>query len=182
MTRHELEQHRVAGESHGLRAGGAPDAVGVGRERAPIGGVGCPRRRAPDERQSCAEGTGQLLVPGLTLLEVGEPRAIRLSERLDGVDVAARRRQRERTGPAVVVDVAHRALAPGLVAAPITQEGDEHVVALLEDVGGDLQLCPDLALDRVAPGVDGGRDGLDDDGARGRVDRARAHGWLTRRD
>jgi hypothetical protein len=182
VTCHELDQRRVAGEPHGLRAGGPRDAVGVGRERAPVGGVGCPRHRAADERQSCTEGAGQLLVPGLALLEVGEPRAVRLGERLDGVDVAARGRQGERTGPAVVVDVAHRALAPGLVAAPISQEGDEHVVAFLEDVGGDLQLCADLALDRVAAAVDGGRDGLDDDGTRGRVDRPRAHGWLTRRD
>src|SRR6185295_16279460 len=84
----------------------------------------------------------------------------------DRVEVARAVGGGEASSPAVVVHEAHRGLAPvRLVGAPILEEGAEHLVAFLEDVGGDLQRHPDLALDGIAPAVHQGRDVLDDDRA-----------------
>jgi hypothetical protein len=52
-------------------------------------------------------------------------------------------------------------------------------VAVLEDVGGDLEDRADLALDRIASAVDGRLDALDDDRAARRLDRAGGHGRIT---
>ena len=48
---------------------------------------------------------------------------------------------------------------------PLLQEDDEDLVALLEDVGADLDAAAHLALDGIAPAVHDGGDVLDDDGA-----------------
>ena len=82
------------------------------------------------------------------------PRAERIPPRLDGVDVAAVAEQLHVARPAIVVDRAHRRIAPGgLVVGAEQQHRVEQVVPVGEDVGGHHQLIADDALDRVAPAV-----------------------------
>jgi len=183
MAGHQRGQLRLGGHRDGVRRRrGVLDPADVRAERGAIGGRGRPRRRGADQRQPLAERALEVLAAGVALLEVGEPRAERLRERLDRVAIASDRRQRERARPAVVVHVVHRALAPRAVAvAAIAQVSDQRVVAVFEDVGRDLEDRPDLALDGIPAAVHGRREAFDDDGAPGRVDRARAHGRVTGR-
>ena len=68
--------------------------------------------------------------------------------------------------PAIVVDRAHRRIAPGgLVVGAQQERRVEQVVPVGEDVGGHHQLIADDALDRVAPAVQLRRDALDHDAA-----------------
>ena len=144
----------AAGE--GLGPAGQPPGVVAGR--APGGGL--------DQRRALAQLAGHVLARRHPLVEVGQPGAERVGQRLDGVEVARVVLEDERARPAIVVDEPHRRLAPGrLVDAAVLQERDERLVAFLEDVGADLERVADLALDRVAPGIHGRCDVLDDDRA-----------------
>src|SRR6266542_4161983 len=180
VARHQRAELRLAGQRHGLHRGdGMLDTVGVPGERAAIV-AGRPLRGGPDQGDALAERAREVLATLVALLEVGEPRAEGLRQRLDRVVVPAQRLEREGARPAVVVDVAHRRLAPrALAGSPVLQIGDEHVVAVLEDVGLDLEDPPDLALDGIASAVDSGGEPLDDDGAPRRVDRPSGHGRVT---
>jgi hypothetical protein len=63
----------------------------------------------------------------------------------------------------------HLDLVPGcvlVVRLAVADDGGELVVPFPEDVGRDLEEVADLAFDGVAPAVDGGGDGLDQDAAR----------------
>src|SRR2546429_672646 len=72
----------------------------------------------------------------------------------------------DRPPPAIVVDEAHRRFAPGrLPRPPVLQDGDDDVMAFLEDVGLHVDDIANLTLDGVAAAVDGGSHVLDDDGA-----------------
>src|SRR2546422_10936035 len=98
--------------------------------------------------------------------EVDEPRAERIGHRLDRELPAVDGVEREPAPPAIVVDEAHRRVAPGrLPRPPVLQDGDDDVMAFLEDVGLHLDDIANLTLDGVAAAVDGGSHVLDDDGA-----------------
>src|SRR5262249_37413357 len=130
-------------------------------------------------RQPLAYGAREILAAGVALFEVGEPGEEGLGQRLDRIAVATGLGEREGARPPIVVDVAHRRLAPrALAVAAIVEIGHQDVVAVLEDVGRDLEDRAHLALDGIASAVHGGLDALDDDGAAGRVDRPdhSAHG------
>jgi hypothetical protein len=117
----------------------------------------------------------------VALLQIDEPGPERIGEGLDRVVIPSDRVEPEGAGPAVVVHVPHRRLEPhALVSTAIAHEREQHIVAVLEDVRGDLEDRADLALDRIAAAVDGGRDALDDDGAAGCLDRPGAHDQITR--
>ena len=71
---------------------------------------------------------------------------------LDGVPVAGVVGEEDFAGPAVVVDEAHLGFAPVvLVLTPVFEDGGDLVVAVLEDVGRDLEDVALDTLDRVAP-------------------------------
>ena len=158
------------------RAGGAGDPLGELAE-PPVVAPPRARRRRADQVEPLPELAGQILAGRVARAEVRQPRAEGLGERLEREDPARVGVEREGARPAVVVDVPHRRLAPlALVDPPVLQKRDEHVVAFLEDVGGDLQHAADLALDRIPATVDRGGDVLDDDRATRVLDRPRAHG------
>ena len=166
VTFHQRRQRGVLRDADRRRlARRALDARGPRGER---GGVltGGAAGGAAHQRRALLELAGHVLTGIHPLGEVGQPRGKRVGHGLDRVEIARVVGGGERPGPAVVVHEAHRRLAPGrLVRAPILEEGAQHVVAFLEDVGGHLQDHPHLALDGVAPAVHDGLDVLDDDGA-----------------
>ena len=88
---------------------------------------------------------------GLALaLQPLAPRPERVAPRLDRVGVPAVAEQLDVPRPAVVVDRAHRRLAPlALVVGADEERRVEQVVAVGEDVRGDEQLVADDALDRM---------------------------------
>ncbi len=87
---------------------------------------------------------------------------------LDGIDVGGVFAKLDSAGPAIEtgIDARHRRLTPlRIIEAAIEDDGREHVVALAEDIGADLDDVADFPLHRVAAVIDLWRDILNDDGA-----------------
>src|SRR5207248_1463452 len=123
-----------------------------------------PGGRGADQGGAFGELAPDVLSGVDALDEVREPRAEEIGQCLDREDVAAGPGEPERARPAVVVDEAHRALAPPLlVEAPELHECEQLVVSLAKDVGGDLHHLVDLALDGIPSTIDGRSNILDDD-------------------
>ncbi len=164
---HEVREPHVAHDLDGLGVRGRLlDPSRVGRQRVTmVAGARAPRGVA-DQRHALRQLAGHVLAGLHALGEIGLPGAERIGERLDRVDPPRIVRQRERARPAVIVHEPHRRLAPrALVGATVEEERHQYLVALLEDVGADLEHGADLALDRIAAAVDVRRDRLDHHGA-----------------
>ena len=130
----------------------------------------CTRQRLGEDGTPFEQLEGNVL-PGFELfLDLVPPGRPAVGEGLDGVDVAGVVGQEHLAGPAVVLDQPHLRFLPVLVTgAPVLDDGGDLVVAVLEDVGGDLEDVAHDPLDRVAAGVDLRLHALDDDAA-GRFD------------
>ena len=111
------------------------------------------------------------VLPGIEFFrDLVAPGGPAVGEGFDGVAVAGVVGEEHLAGPAVVVDEAHLGFAPiFFVLAPVLQNGSDLVVAVLEDVSGDLEDVALDPLDRIAPGIDFRLDTLDDDRA-GRIE------------
>ena len=183
MATHQFAELGFDGARRGLRLGrGALDPIGAGDERRAVRALRA-LRRGQDQLRALPQRARQILVRRAALLQIREPRAEGIRERLDRVLISPVRLERELAGPAVVVDVAHRRLTPrALAGAAVPQVGGQHVVAVLEDVGGDFEDGADLALDGIASAVHRWRHGLDDDRAPRGVDGREGHDAVTLRD
>ena len=111
--------------------------------------------RLLDEQAALGELEGDGHARGPLLGDLVAPRGEEIAPGDDGVAIECVVGELEGAAPAVVVDGAHRRLAPRAVAVPpVKQRRIDLVVAVAEDVGLDHQLVPDRALHREAPVID----------------------------
>ena len=135
------------------------------RQRLSVGAAGALRRRLGDAHALDGLET-QRLRRRLLLADLVEPGAERVAPGLDRELVTGVALERKATGPAVVVDEAHRRAAPlGLAGNAVQHRGGDLLVAVGEDVGPHLDGIADDAFRRRAAAVDLRPDRLDDDAA-----------------